>query len=383
MSYDRLIEHVCPHMVVEEPLYLSTNRQVVRPLRPIAAVATVRVRFNGELDVPSQGSTVPAQATGSKAGPFTIHSGVNDRLVLSVGSSSPQTLVLPPGRDLPVSSIADALNRSSRDIAFLVTTKRQLRITSYRTGPSATLFIHSVGSTAAQTLGLPVNRNWRGKTIVPGWSIVSDPNTLADRPTRLIIFDQPLKGYTDYVEINYTTIRQECRRCGGLGLEHDWRYDTKGSLAKVQGHDLLLQEVMKIVYTVLGSNVFHTWYGTNVVTSIGKKLSSSGIVQNMILSEINDAFRRWQTIKRQQEETIGQLVSDEEYPFRISGVTIQQSDEDPTVFVVNTDVYSRSNKKIEITRGVQVPMPIDLLGSTQQKELFDQTIPTYQLVENT
>lgn len=382
MSYDRLLEHVCPHMVVEEPLYLSTTRQVVRPLRPIAAAATVRVRVNGEVEAPSSGVHIPAQATGSKSGPFTINNGINDRLVLSVGDSSPQTLVLPSGRDLPISKIADVLNRSSTGLACLATPKRQLRFNTYVTGPSATLFLHAAGSTAAQTLGLPVGRNWRGQTIIPGWSLISDPNTLDDRPTRLIVFDRPLKGYTDYVEVNYATIRQECRRCGGLGLEHDWRYDASGALIKVKDHALLLQEVMKITYTVLGSNRFHPWFGTTVVSSIGKKQSSSGIMQNMILSEVTDAFRRWQTIKRQQEEVVGQLVSDEEYPFRLSVVNMQQSSYDPTIVIVSASVQSRSRKTVDIVRGVKVPMPIDLLGSTQQKELFDQTIPTYQLIEN-
>ena len=383
MSYDRLIEHVCPHMIVEEPLYISTNRQVVRPLRPIAAVSTVRVRFNGELDVPSYGFDIPAQATGSKSGPFTIQGGINDKLVLTVGDASPQTLTLPSGRSIPASQIADILNRSARNIAFTVTNKRQIRIVTYTRGDAATLFIHSAGSTAATTLGLSVSRGWRGKLVVPGWTIVSDPNTLDDRPTRLIIFDRPLKGYTDYVEINYTTVRQECRRCGGVGIEHDWRYDSSGKIIKVQGHDLLLQEVMKIIYTVLGSNRFHKWYGTTIINSIGKKLSSTGIVQNLILSEISDAFRRWQTVKRQQEENVGQLVTDEEYPFRLSVVNLQQSDIDPTIILVNVVVQSRSNKAIEIVRGIKVPMPIDLLGSTQQKELFSQTYPNYQLVQNT
>ncbi len=383
MSYDRLIEHVCPHMVVEEPLYLSVDRQVVRPLRPIAAAATVKVRFNGEIDIPSYGSSIPAQATGSKSGPFTIQGGINDKLIFTVDDSSPQILTLPSGRELPASQIVDILNRSAKDIAFTVTTKRQIRITTYRNGPAATLFLQSTGSTAATTLGIPVNRSWRGKTIVPGWSIINDPNTLEDRPTRLIVFDHPLKGYTDYVEINYTTIRQECRRCGGLGIEHDWRYNAGGGLVKVEGYDLLLQEVMKITYTVLGSNRFHTWYGTNVINSIGKKLSSTGIVQNMILSEISDAFRHWQTVKRQQEENIGQLVTDEEYPFRLSVVNLQQSDQDPTIILVNVVVQSRSNKTVEIVRGVKVPMPIDLLGSTQQQQLFNQTIPTYQIIQST
>jgi len=36
MSYDRQIDQVCTHMVVEEALFLFSDRRTVRPLRPIA-----------------------------------------------------------------------------------------------------------------------------------------------------------------------------------------------------------------------------------------------------------------------------------------------------------------------------------------------------------
>jgi phage baseplate assembly protein W len=283
---------------------------------------------------------------------------------------------------LSPTQIVDTLNSLVTSASFYLNSKSQVRLGTHSRGSLSSIFIRGADSTAASILGLPVDRSWRGKDIVPSWTIVSDPTTLADRPTRLIVFDTPLKGYTDYVEVTYTTVRQECRRCGGLGIEHDWRYNGRGDVVQVQGQDLLLQEVMKIVYTVLGSNRFHTWYGTNVVNAIGKKLTSTGIVQNMILNEVSDAFRRWQTVKRQQEENIGQVVTDEEFPYRLSAVNLQQSDSDPTVIIVNTLVQNRSNKTIELTRAVKAPLPIDLLGSTQQQQIFNQTTPNYQLVQS-
>lgn len=381
MSYDRLLDQVCTHMVVEEALFLSADRRTVTPLRPIAAIGTVKVRADGAIDVPSPGTHIPASATGVKSGPFNIQGGSTDQLVLKVGSAASQVLTLPSGNQISAQQIADTMNRRVRGAIFSATSKRQVRIQSSLVGDGATIFLQGAGSTAASILGLAPSRVWRGQTVVPGWGIVSDPNSLSDRPTRLLVFDEPLKGLNDWVELNYSTVRQECRRCGGVGIENDWRYTGLGSLVTVENEDLLLQEMLKATYTVRGSNPFHTWYGTTIIDSIGKKLSSSGIVQNMIQSEIYETFRRWQSIKKQQEEVVGQVVTDEEYPFRLLGVQLQQSDQDPTIIFVSATVQNRSSKPIQIERGIRTPLPLDLMGSTQQQSTFDATLPNYSLVQ--
>lgn len=368
-------------MVTQEALFLSADRRTVRPLRPIAAVGTVQVRADGATDVPSPGAHIAACATGVRSGPFNIQGGTNDQLVVRVGSAAPQTLTLPSGNQISAPQIADAMNRVVRGAIFFATSKRQVRIRTSFVGDGATLFLQGSGSTAAPILGLAPDRIWRGQTIIPGWSIVSDPNSLPDRPTRLLVFDEPLKGFSEYVELSYSTVRQECRRCGGLGIENDWRYHGQQALVTVENEDLLLQEMLKATYTVRGSNPFHTWYGTTIINSIGQKLSSSGIAQNMIVSEIYETFRRWQSIKKQQEEVVGQTVTDEEYPFRLLSVTLQQSDQDPTVIFVNATVQNRSNKPIQIERGIRTPIPLDLLGSTQQQSTFNATLPNYNLVQ--
>jgi len=381
MSYDRKLDQVCTHQVVEEALFLASDRQTVKPLRPIAAVSSVKVRLNSELDVYSHGAYCAAQATGIKSGSFKIQGGVNDKLVLRIGGGPYQTLTLPPGVKVSSSHVVDTLNSQVREAIFSATAKKQIRLKTSIVGPEAIIQVKREGSTGAGVLGIAQDRIWRGQTLVPGWSIVSDPNTLADRPTRLLVFDHPLKGFQDFVELSYTTVRQECRRCGGVGVENDWRYDGHGSLVKVQNEALLLQEMLKTMYTVRGSNPFNTWYGTSIINAVGSKLSSTGLLQNMIISDVHEAFRRWQSIKKQQEETVGQQVSDEEYPFRLLSVTLQQSERDPTVIFVNATVQNRSNKQIQIERGLRTPLPYDLLGSSQQESTFNATLPNYQLVE--
>lgn len=376
MSYDRQLDQLCPHEVVEEALFFGADRKTIVPLRPVGTAASMKVRLNGEVMIPNWGHHTPALAKGSKRGPFTVTSGVNDTLVLGMDGRPDITLVAPPGNQVREDILVRQLNVAAGKSLFSVGRGRRVRLRGENIGSDAILVVRD-SSTLATTLGLATNRYWRGQTVSPGWSLVRNPNTLSDRPSRYVVFDAPLSGTQDYVEISYTTVRQECRRCSGLGVENDWRYGRTGEVIQVRDEALLLQECLKAVYTVQGSNVFHPWYGSNIINTIGKKLSSMGLVQNFIVSDIQESFRRWQVVKRKQEEEVGQAVTDAEYPFRLAGISLDQSQNDPTIVYVHVTVQNRSGDPIQIDRGIKLPEPLDILGSTVQQGVFRRSLTSY------
>lgn len=377
MSYDRQLDQVCPHFVVDEALFVSDlDRRTVRPLKQIASTDSVKVRLNGALEVPAFGALLPAQTTGSKLGPFNITPGVNDRLVVSVDQGPNQTVVVPGAKAITAEQLVRHLNVVLKGVVFSAVHGR-VAFRSAGEGRQASVFVRS-SSTLAPLLGIPSNREYRGMMTAPGWTLVTDPVTLLDRPVRLIVFDAPVKDYNAYVEITYNTVQQECRRCRGLGVENDWRYGQTGEVSQVSGEALLIQEFQKLVYTVRTSNRFHEWYGTAITEVIGQKLGVGGIVQSMIVADIHQAFRRWQNIKQQQEQ-IGQEVTDEEFPFKLLSVDLEQSNDDPTVLFVNSTIQNRSQRPVQITRGLKLPEPIDLLGSTAQQGILRQSLRNFVL----
>lgn len=371
MSFDRKIDQVCDHTVTEEALFFDPDRLTVKPLRPISNVHSVKVRLNGALDVPSVGVKTPALGKSSLPGPYNIKAGVNDTLIVSVDDKPNQIVTVNAGRVISAKTLADNLTHLVSGAFFSTTKKNQIQARSITSGRASRITFKD-GSTLATTLGMTLNRVYRGQQVASSWSLITDPNTLSDRPLRLIVLDEPIDGTNDYVEVSYSTVRPECRRCGGSGVEHDWRFDAAGEVIQVQKSDLLIQELLKITYTVKGSNPFHGWYGTGLLEAIGKKMSDRGLVQNLIMSDIQDAFKRWQSIKKQQEENIGQDVSDEEFPFRLLAVNLESDSEDPTIIYVNSLVQNRSSQPIQITRGLQLPIPLDILGSTVQDALLQQ-----------
>jgi hypothetical protein len=187
------------------------------------------------------------------------------------------------------------------------------------------------------------------------------------------VFDEALRGFSDYAEIDYSTVQQECRRCGGVGIEHDWRYSGHGEIIKLRDEALLQQEILKMVYSIQGTNVFHPWYGTVLVESLGSKILNGALVQSTLTAAIQQGFQRWQSIKKQQEEAVGQFVSDKEYPYLLTNVSVKQSTCDPTVMFVGMTVHNRAvQQPFQLTRGVKIPQPDDLLGSTQSQGILRQ-----------
>jgi len=362
MSFDRALDQLCPHAVSEEALFVAFDRMTVRPLRPISSAASVQVLLNNAISVPYQGVYLPAKSSGTRRGPFTVTAGVNDTLQLTVNQGAVQTVVLPASRNTPATRVAAALNQQFQGVVFSVVNDR-LAFHSRETGPAESIFLKGT-STAASLFGFTANHEYRGQQSVPGWTLVSDPTTLDDRPARLIVFDEPMRGGSDFVEISYVTLREECRRCGGTGVENDWRYDINGKLIEIRDEGLLIQELQKDFYTIRGSNPFHSWYGTGLIEAIGKKVTAGGFAQNLIVSDIYQAFNRWQSIKRQQEDDVGQIVTDREFPFRLLSVNLQQSNQDPTVIFVTATVQNRSNEPIQLTRGLKLPQSLELVGST-------------------
>lgn len=378
MSYDRQLEQVCTHLVVEEYNLMRGSRQIATPMRPISSINSVIVRVNGVSQVPSFGVDIPAQSSGSRNGPFTITSGINDTLRIRVNNGPYQTVVIPASKSIQAQNLALAITSRLTGVQFF-SERNLIKFRSNDSGPGATIYISS-DSTLAAAVGIQINRQFKGKNVFPGWSLVNNPNTLSDRPTRMIIFDEPLRADLNFLEINYTTIREECRRCGGLGVENDWRYAVSGEVVQARDEFLLIQELQKIIYTIRGTNSFNLWYGTTIIDQIGEKLVIGGVLQNRITSDIHTAFNRWQSIKKQQEENVGQLVTDEEYPYQLQSVTLEQSQDDPTVLFVNIIVANRSLKQIQLVRGLRIPLPDNILGSTQQQAII-KNLTNFSLVQ--
>lgn len=331
----------------EELLTVSDDRTTVTPLRPISSANSIVLRLNGETLALQEGVFTGASVVSAKEGPFNL---TGASLTLSLAGAADQVYTSPTGVGVSARRVADYLNLGLVGAQFDVSSRGRLEVRSLNKGPAATLKLS--GPLAVQ-LGFPPGREYRGTTICPPWSIVNDPNTLLDRPLKLIIFDEPLRTSANYVEIDYATLREECRRCGGLGREQDWRY-SRGKVVEARDEDLLLQEFTKALFTIKGSNPFAPWYGSDLERRIGGKQVSGGLVKSLITQDVHETWRNYQNIKRQYEAT-GARLTDAEYPYQLNQVSVTDHPSDPTTLYLHITISSRSLRPTPITRALKLP----------------------------
>src|SRR5271154_5671828 len=106
-----------------------------------------------------------------------------------------------------------------------------------------------------------------------GWYLANDP-TSGPANLKQIIMNNIQKSSDDFFELSYTTTSAWCPKCNGLNVTWDFVVNKLGQLVLITDESKLIQDVIKGTFTVLGSNQFHTWYGTLFEALIGAKISN-------------------------------------------------------------------------------------------------------------
>jgi len=343
MSYDFRLDAICPHQVVFEELGLVDYQY----LHPISPISTSKVKvFVNEMEVPKEGLHSRAHSFFTHTGFSSIVSGTNDVIKLAVDSGSEQTIILESGV-LTIEQIAQDLKNKVSNVDIEVS-KGYLSITS-KTYGSGSKLIWGDG-TAHSTLGVPVDRIYTGKELYPGWDLVVDENSVG---LRMVSFNSPFMSSDNIIEMTYFTSSQYCRRCQGLKIENDFRFDTLGRKIKVRDENLLQQEINKILLTIKKSNLFHPWYGTRLSSLPGSKYID--FIKSEILSEVKSALDNMRDIKLQQARL--QEVTPGEFPESLSVTKFSQPDNDPTILDLEIDVLSRQGRKVTINQLIRLPKP--------------------------
>jgi phage baseplate assembly protein W len=200
-----------------------------------------------------------------------------------------------------------------------------------------------------------------------GFVLVRDP-TAVDKTTRMIQFRRIRKATDEIYEVTYYTRSTECRRCHGLKIENDFQYDSNGNLILVKNEEKLVQDIRKIVLTSLGSNPFHTWYGTSIPDLIGSKITNAGIVRSKIEGDIRTALNRYDDIQRKQIRALGNLtnasVDARERFGQLLKLDVQQDFVEPTAYNITILFSNRSSELLTVNTTLSVPDPVKLMYPT-------------------
>lgn len=154
----------------------------------------------------------------------------------------------------------------------------------------------------------------------------------------------------DRISVDYTINESYCDKCSKNSDLLEYSIDKLGHYEKVYDENKLIQDLKKIIRTVLGSDRAATWYGTEFDKLIGNKIFTD-IIKTKIANEISTALSKLKTAQIKQEEY--QKMSDHEFLDLILKINVNQSVSDPSFYVVDVEVSTQSGRLVTIKETVQ------------------------------
>lgn len=158
----------------------------------------------------------------------------------------------------------------------------------------------------------------------------------------------------DIITTEYQVELRYCPKCNGLGVLDDLEYDETGKLKTVENEDKLVQDLRKIVITILGSNVSHPWYGTQLEEIIG----TTGIpelIETNISAEIQTAVRNMKNLQSQQ--IVYQTVTDREFINVLNDLSVEQNTYDAGIWQVTAEIISQAGTFTTLEEEIEFDSP--------------------------
>ena len=119
-----------------------------------------------------------------------------------------------------------------------------------------------------------------------------------------------------------------------------------GQMKVVFNNEKLIQDILKIIITPLGSNVFYKWYGSTLSTDLIGEVLDPFITESTIKRSIDQSLNS--IISLQQTQNTYQYVSPAESLVSIKDISIERSEEDPRIFNIYIAVLTRKLTELDI-----------------------------------
>lgn len=191
---------------------------------------------------------------------------------------------------------------------------------------------------------------------VNGFSIESDEFGVSDQKKK-IIFKNKRKSKDDFFEVSYSVMPELCPKCTGSKLVNDESYNSLGVVNTVSNEEKLLQEVKKGLLTKLGSNAFHSWWGTKISQAVGSKVVNADSLRAYMIQEVTIFLDKYLDIQVQQSQY--QSVTDREAYYQTLLIDAEPDPEDVTVWTLTVIFQNRTGNDMLFEKKFDSPLPVD------------------------
>ena len=114
---------------------------------------------------------------------------------------------------------------------------------------------------------------------------------------------------------------------------------TSGDFQQVQNTQKLIQDVVKMLITPLGSNIFQPGYGSPITGSLIGNSFDGNFVSSIAINQINNSLQALQ--KLQAAQATKQLISPSEQIAAISRINVFRNQSDPRFFTVAVKIIAK------------------------------------------
>jgi phage baseplate assembly protein W len=363
---------------MEEHVVLDVDRRSVLTKAPVAVASTARLIVNDSHYAPPGGLYSQATLTGAFSGPYRIQrctelEGAEGNVLTITTSTDTTDVVIPIGERVTLDAVLKAIRLSgSIAVAGSSNSGALLLMDATSVGSASVVRVgrpsgSAVPGGAAEALGFISQKGTRGRTVYPPWELHTRqdvyPSAMAvgrfPVAARFPKFSEPLKG-NPTLKATYVSFPERCPRCQGTYVENDYRFDKLGDIITIDNENLLYQACLKMILTERGSNIYHPAYGSKIMNMIGRKRMSAAAMQ--IQEDVQNALQKVKNLQTGQRKF--QAVTDREYLYSVTEVTVSEGNEDPTGFFVNVVVQNASGVRVPVTIAYSVPGAVALAGST-------------------
>lgn len=357
---DVQLAFLCPHVIGEERVALGVDRRTLYTSKPIAGSTLVQVRANdGGLVSPYTGLVTAATVKSYRREPYKV-TVANRTLVVTTGVGT-ATVQFTPGY-LSAVQVSAAITSAVNGLVLVSSPKGYITLTdTANPGPSSQI---QLSGTALEALGFDQQSGDRGKTVIPSWKLYSrnvvNPQDAVDSLGYFIGFSSVVRQDAIF-SVTYPVAPYLCLRCRTTEVENDFRFDAQGAALMVEDENLLYQSCLKMILTDLGSNLYHTWYGSSLVSLIGGKVLGGTAIG--IKQSVSQALTALQNLQNAQAKY--QRVTAKERLFSVDNIAVARSATDPTTFLIEVEVRNYASDPVTISIVYAAPGTFALPGSNR------------------
>lgn len=132
----------------------------------------------------------------------------------------------------------------------------------------------------------------------------------------------------------------------------DLAIGSDGDFERVEGTEKLVQDILKILITRLGSNLFYPWYGSLISQTLIGQVLDTDLTNAAATNQIQNALESLQRI--QQEQSLRQRVSPFEQLAAIRRIKVIRNRVDPRFYSIGVEVATRALTTREINFEVNI-----------------------------